>query len=1274
MNPVNGDRFRFNEEYHYLYDTKTNKYYEIRYEGQLANEEITKICLEILKISETEYHPRFNNLQNDIKISKAHIGFFWRDGEALPTAEKTNSFIQKTQEHLSKLTENKPIEIKEIKDPNDQIENFYKETNYSRQEIRELITLAKEIEERHKKTGGHIDADVATIIDYKKQLKALEKELEFLFIPDVDSTANLTDSDKANLAYYSHKLKHTQTLMILALAEYAKKIEENRSGKVFAVLQFFKIAEQKSHVPTLDVFSNYLTHALNMRAYGEKPSTLDDINIKTFIQQSKFTEIPLLKEIEQAKLHHLELEKALVGKKEDIHSLALRHELKFTECYIYSKERALLRKTRQQLINSIPKTGALTQDQIKKLKSIDKMDFELAVKIHLANEMRKRLKNDHRIAVKEKELPLEGLRDFLKTSRIPAPSSFADFLLKSNPSHFRNEEWSPLEDVKQKHWAMSIAEGIYDAVKSGMKKAEDFRNTAIELKAMKQGLKNEIDKLYIQKKEIEINQILSKSEKAQKIQEVEKKINELNNKMHLINLQRQNNELVKITDELGFVNFFIQKTTTAIETKKSDLEAAEIKLNLFQLFLKNVEADGKIGDVSEQAKKLSEKEPGILKSLYDDLKSDKEERKKQLLGYIGVTQKNIGQLKYSMGIASQEMRKAEGRIQELNRRFDSIMTKYEREWVPKSTENPITALKDWAKEKFLKTFSFGIITTPTPPHPQQLRTKKAYADAGYNFYNEVEKLKTEFEALPQEEREDYCKKLLDDFYEWGYTHPATATQIVSDVALTISLINPNKHFLDHTMSTLEAKLFIFTMLQEIGVKDVPKIENPKSLKFKAVADFCRYLPYVAGNVDPIVTAATKGTVVGAAIGGPFGAILGAGVTLAASSARIEALQTTVQNIKGADGANYLLLGKVVKKIFQSKPYVDEALINEGMQVAKDAITAVHALKHPEGIGNYIAEKVSDWWTKFKAANGLVEKIIRLSPAIAVTGLMGFSTLALVLGGPITIAAVAAAAAFVVSFLYFFHRVSPELDKTIYPGTITRIKAAQLASAMENREAYFAQTANQYADALIKKGCLSVPKPQEIPAEYAAPLQAMEASNTQMVQSFVDSYTPQLNQKLNVQREKGPIMREIAMTFMTTVDMEKLRTAVKGQVQAYIAAHPQAHLKDVESALVENQTGKIVSQLIDNWLKKELVNGAKEQFKIYFRTYEDEYAGRSVKDILENLEQQNERTKKAMLDNLELQHKQNRNVLQAEIAGELPGYKNERIAEEIQENEALKALK
>jgi hypothetical protein len=212
----------------------------------------------------------------------------------------------------------------------------------------------------------------------------------------------------------------------------------------------------------------------------------------------------------------------------------------------------------------------------------------------------------------------------------------------------------------------------------------------------------------------------------------------------------------------------------------------------------------------------------------------------------------------------------ESRVLQLNMFYDKYLVKYSR------TPIDMTIRKLIENEIYLQIPLFqsrGILT------PEEIKQKKMLAVAGYSMLNEMKKWLEHSVTIHNQSFSLIIKNAIDEFVKWADSHPRAASYLISDIALTCSILL-EKNAADKIIISINAMVFTKLFLDALGLcPEQETIENKKMLKFRVLADFINYCPTLATVYT--ITKKTANNEYHSFLGWALGAIKEASVTLAA---------------------------------------------------------------------------------------------------------------------------------------------------------------------------------------------------------------------------------------------------------------------------------------------------------------------------------------------------------------------------------------------------------
>lgn len=173
---------------------------------------------------------------------------------------------------------------------------------------------------------------------------------------------------------------------------------------------------------------------------------------------------------------------------------------------------------------------------------------------------------------------------------------------------------------------------------------------------------------------------------------------------------------------------------------------------------------------------------------------------------------------------------------ELNLYFDKYLLKY------KKTPNTQTLRKLIENEIY---FQIPFLSSSKLFSVQEIEQKKGLADCGYSMMEEINKWLDS--SLPSDEKlfESVITRQVQDFLKWSVTHSKAASYLVSDMALTCSILL-QKDISEKLITSLNARVFTRLFLDALGqCPEHEKVEEKEMLKYRALADLVSYCPAFA---------------------------------------------------------------------------------------------------------------------------------------------------------------------------------------------------------------------------------------------------------------------------------------------------------------------------------------------------------------------------------------------------------------------------------------------
>lgn len=169
-------------------------------------------------------------------------------------------------------------------------------------------------------------------------------------------------------------------------------------------------------------------------------------------------------------------------------------------------------------------------------------------------------------------------------------------------------------------------------------------------------------------------------------------------------------------------------------------------------------------------------------------------------------------------------------ITELNDYFSEYFLKYS------ETSREITWKGFIRNSKLLFLHSIKLLD------PVEIQQKKKLADKGYSMFEQLEKWITNVVEDEKISYEELFLNFAKEFLEWADTHPKTASGLISDFALTCSVLL-EKDVSERLFIALDAMIVSRLFFDALGLSpEFEEVEDDDLLKFRALADFTSYCP------------------------------------------------------------------------------------------------------------------------------------------------------------------------------------------------------------------------------------------------------------------------------------------------------------------------------------------------------------------------------------------------------------------------------------------------
>lgn len=393
--------------------------------------------------------------------------------------------------------------------------------------------------------------------------------------------------------------------------------------------------------------------------------------------------------------------------------------------------------------------------------------------------------------------------------------------------------------------------------------------------------------------------------------------------------------------------------------------------------------------------------------------------------------------------------KAQQDISILNEAFQHFFEKYTLQYI----SLPQVTLQEYFLDplKKLNPWSQGI-----PIHPQKILTDKRYADVGYKMLEDGKAWFDKFTLKPGETLDGKLKVELEGFLRWADDHPRAAAGLASDMAQVCAILQ-DQDLITQFKKSLQAKINIAAVLGELGREVVEPVEGPEHLHYRALADFCHFLPTsVAAGRATVKALFSKAS------------WLQTAWDIGIDTVTAKVVQNAVNIIPPRDETMIL----AVTGILQGEPMYVILEEQKKIQLLKLAGDVRRVVVNPEsGIPRRI---VGNWWKSIWIPKSFTEKALRvLTQLVVPTVAIGtLTTIAAVLT-PVSMFSVPIFGILVNPFILFsvsmgalpfavlYMRFTGSVLNEFYPKTEREIEEAEVKKEMAKHAPQLEQKAQAY---------------------------------------------------------------------------------------------------------------------------------------------------------------------------------------------------------------------
>jgi hypothetical protein len=570
-----------------------------------------------------------------------------------------------------------------------------------------------------------------------------------------------------------------------------------------------------------------------------------------------------------------------------------------------------------------------------------------------------------------------------------------------------------------------------------------------------------------------------------------------------------------------------------------------------------------------------------IKSMLQQLKADQVQKKEELnqelneinrilyhtllqrlIDVIGEKQKLLKKEGSQLPPQAQKLLQID--IQLLNAKFEELFTKYQQIPVPKKSF--MAAAYRYTLDTIKAIVSFGYFNHYFAS-PEELKQKKHYADLGYDMVTDVSDWLKTLQVKEGESLVDCLKREVEAFTKWADKHPHTAIALASDMALTCAIIG-GQSYMDQFISTMRVKAYTTAFLEgwsQFSEEQVP--ESQEELKYRALADLCRYAPMMSATFRAVLTSDYSS---------PQQVLFKTGAEILKTAA--------VQQAHHFLPDQYAGLALQVLNVIKGESFQRILEEQRNLELMRIGGTVKQLLEDPTGFLNKVKFHARVWWQTLQQSQGK-EKIYRVAtqillPIAGMAVASWFIHLAFV--GSITVlTGISLGVGALSSATALAYKIN-QLLNYLFPTRVQvleRIKAErkhlaenQIAHAIQQQRLAFVRT-------LRKKKVL----PPVLNPEAAPQLSSEQKLAYQQIKSqLVNDLIPKLYEKLSQRTHDAPL---------TIVDCIQAYQATASQLEQLVATHIQT---DIELREVKERhylqtflINEVKNSLIDQWLNRQI---------------------------------------------------------------------------------------
>lgn len=502
----------------------------------------------------------------------------------------------------------------------------------------------------------------------------------------------------------------------------------------------------------------------------------------------------------------------------------------------------------------------------------------------------------------------------------------------------------------------------------------------------------------------------------------------------------------------------------------------------------------------------------------------------------------------------------------LNFKFDKILLKYK--GLPEDKRTLVQSLKARGMEVATLGYYRGNMHTY-----QQFLAYKQYADMGYSMVNYIQKWFSETRIAAGKDPLGYLRDEIKLFLKWAEDHPERAAIMSADIAQTCAIVaGDDKQFLQDFQAAMRSKAITMAFHAPFGGPDWEMVESERELKFKALADLCRYAPGVAGASSSVVQEISQGNLSPVALMG---------------KALVKGLRAgAVQQVGDLIPAEWGYTAARVVDVVKGKSYHELLEAEHSVELARAAGIAKKAIISPSNLIDQISTGFAKWrrtivkskgWERFTRI--MVQAVV---PTLCVAGIAGLIALT-ILGGPITIGVAIAAGLILLGVTRTVLLNSEGWMRKIWYNTGQVVDKEFGHTAEEKVIKQLQKQQSEKLEEIKKKMILEYQSTKLLPYIKKPDPIKLSSEQQSVVDFMIRSETRDVLKKLY--RPPSKDKEDIISHFNECFKLEDL----KNQLQKFMAQN--SSLSTLTSIQRENIRGyilyKVTQELIDQWVGPNL---------------------------------------------------------------------------------------